>query len=62
MRPRASPIRAAIESPIREEMRRLSRDMTRSWQYMADQIPVPKPKQDETPREGRLGVDMPAEA
>jgi hypothetical protein len=32
---------ASIETPIREEMRRLARDMSKPWVYFANQLPRP---------------------
>ncbi len=31
----------SIQSPIREEIRRFSRDLTRPWFYLAEQLPLP---------------------
>jgi hypothetical protein len=41
-----------IESPIREEMRRFTRDMTRPWTYLAQQMPRPVLKYEQEATEG----------
>ncbi len=42
----------AIETPLREEMRRFTRDMTRPWTYLAEQMPRPVLKYEQEASEG----------
>ena len=42
----------AFESPIREEMRRFTRDMARPWTYLAEQMPMPVFDYEQVPSEG----------
>lgn len=42
----------AIESPIREEVRRFTHDVTRPWTYLAEQLPLPRGEQTDEPAAG----------
>lgn len=42
----------AIESPIREEVRRFTRDLTRPWTYLAEQLPLPRTERTDEPAAG----------
>jgi hypothetical protein len=42
----------AIESPIREEVRRFTQDVTRPWTYLAQQLPLPQPDRTDEPAAG----------
>lgn len=42
----------AIESPLREEVRRFTRDVTRPWTYLAEQLPLPRGERTDEPTAG----------
>ncbi len=42
----------AIESPIREEVRRFTQDVTRPWTYLAGQLPLPSSERTDEPAAG----------